>query len=304
MSNDLITGSSVEASGQGSGGRIIVGYKMKFYIKDEGQTYGQLGLVDPNHYWKFKEGSGDYIYDLGSDHVHPVDLNLPVSSIWNELRGVRFNNSNYINSGTYLLNTGSNYSFCLRVIGKFESNTEVITIVKQISYQDVIEYVDFVLKINSDRSIVFGRDPDRDGVITWTTSSPGILNNKLNEIIVVTSYTGSYTKIYLNGNEVATSNSGGISVSSSPCAYFFDKMIGDINLLATYENVVFNVVQVKLFSVLRYDVPRAGRWVDFSDKFNSKGRNLLQDLSDIQQTIEKGEGQFYYKAGSVKVSNE
>jgi len=44
----VITGSSVEASSQGSGGRVIVGYKMKFYVKDEGQTFTELGLVDPS----------------------------------------------------------------------------------------------------------------------------------------------------------------------------------------------------------------------------------------------------------------
>jgi len=281
--------------------------------------------IEPNHYWKFREGSGDYAYDLGSDHINQLDLNLPINSTWREPRGVKFNKSNYINSNSYLLNTGNGHNFCIRVIGKFEFEfneffpgngdpslsiatdwgiyMKVITIVKQMSTFTGVDYIDFTLEINPNRSIAFGRDPNTDGVITWTISDPGVLNDRLNEIMVITSYI-NFTKIYLNGVEVATSNSGGINVNSSPCAYFFDRMIGDINLLATYEKIMFTEAQIKLLSRLRYDVPRTGRWIDFSDQFDSKGRNLLQDLSDIQRIIEKGEGQFYYKVGSVKVSNE
>lgn len=54
----------------------------------------------------------------------------------------------------------------------------------------------------------------------------------------------------------------------------------------------------------RFDVPRGPAWVDFSDRFEYDGKNLLQELGAVTQVIEKKTGQFFINLNTVKVVNE
>ena len=54
---------------------------------------------------------------------------------------------------------------------------------------------------------------------------------------------------------------------------------------------------------LRFDIPRGPGLVDFSERFEFKGKSLLQSLNNIKQQIENDKGSFVVTLQSVKVVN-
>jgi hypothetical protein len=53
----------------------------------------------------------------------------------------------------------------------------------------------------------------------------------------------------------------------------------------------------------RFDVPRGPTTVDFSDRFEIDGPNVLQDIGTLAQKIESGKGNFTVTLSSIKVKN-
>jgi len=53
----------------------------------------------------------------------------------------------------------------------------------------------------------------------------------------------------------------------------------------------------------RFDVPRGPTMVDFSDRFEIDGPNVLQDIGTLAQKIESGKGNFTVTLSSIKVKN-
>lgn len=51
------------------------------------------------------------------------------------------------------------------------------------------------------------------------------------------------------------------------------------------------------------NIPRGGDWVDFSDQFEMRGKNLVQSIGTIKQVIQGRTGQFYVSLNSVDVRN-
>lgn len=54
---------------------------------------------------------------------------------------------------------------------------------------------------------------------------------------------------------------------------------------------------------LKFDIPRGPGLVDFSERFEYKGKNLLQDIGSINQVLESKRGTFHVTISTVKVKN-
>ncbi len=54
---------------------------------------------------------------------------------------------------------------------------------------------------------------------------------------------------------------------------------------------------------LRFNIPRGPSKVDFSERFEYKGKNLLQDMGTIKQVLESRRGHFHITVNSVKARN-
>ena len=61
--------------------------------------------------------------------------------------------------------------------------------------------------------------------------------------------------------------------------------------------------RMKTLNSLKFNIPRNPTKVDFSDRYEYKGRNLLQTLSTLNQKIETEKGTFTISVSSVKVKN-
>ena len=54
---------------------------------------------------------------------------------------------------------------------------------------------------------------------------------------------------------------------------------------------------------LKFDIPRGPQSIDFSDKNEFEGVNLLTNVGTLKQVIENEKGVFYVTFNSVKVKN-
>jgi hypothetical protein len=61
--------------------------------------------------------------------------------------------------------------------------------------------------------------------------------------------------------------------------------------------------RMKTLNSLKFDIPRGPSRVDFSDRYEYKGRNLLQQLSTLKQKIESSTGTFTISVSSIKARN-
>jgi len=61
--------------------------------------------------------------------------------------------------------------------------------------------------------------------------------------------------------------------------------------------------RMRTLNSLKFNIPRNPTKVDFSDRYEYKGRNLLQALSTLNQKIETEKGTFTISVSSIKVKN-
>ena len=61
--------------------------------------------------------------------------------------------------------------------------------------------------------------------------------------------------------------------------------------------------RMQTINSLKFDIPRNPSKVDFSDRYEYKGRNLLQSLSTLKQKVETEKGTFTIGVSSIKVKN-
>jgi len=64
-----------------------------------------------------------------------------------------------------------------------------------------------------------------------------------------------------------------------------------------------SVARIKKLFALRFDIPRGPAIVDFSERYEYDGKNLLQEIGSLKQTIESNKGTFQMSINSIKVKN-
>ena len=62
-------------------------------------------------------------------------------------------------------------------------------------------------------------------------------------------------------------------------------------------------IRMKTLNALKFDIPRGPSKVDFSDRYEYKGQNLLQNMGAIKQAIETDKGTFVISVSQVKAKN-
>jgi len=70
----------------------------------------------------------------------------------------------------------------------------------------------------------------------------------------------------------------------------------------TPDNILNQKAMTKIFNS-QFSIPRKPEWVDFSDKFEVTGKNLLSEIGTIKQSIQGTSGQFYIQLNKIKVRN-
>jgi uncharacterized protein YraI len=162
--------------------------------------------------------------------------------------------------------------------------------------------------IKADGSIGFDLTTSGGTVKSYATSAGAITSGETAEIGVCYK-TSDYCRFYKNGLQIAAPVTDSIQINTPTTApdvgttHIMYNLPGELYTLYINRQHIESAANMLTLFRLGFEVPRIGHYVDFSDKFNTSGRNMLSELSDIQRVIEKGEGQFYFKSGSVKVKN-
>jgi len=87
---------------------------------------------------------------------------------------------------------------------------------------------------------------------------------------------------------------------------FINHFVGKIYQVTITKNTVTSGMTIdrlkKLFN-LRFDIPRGPTMVDFSERYEYDGKNLLQEIGSLKQIIESSKGTFQMNVNSIKVKN-
>jgi len=106
------------------------------------------------------------------------------------------------------------------------------------------------------------------------------------------------------GCRIAESNTDFTADQSSGAPTFDQHFTGKI-YMAQLSNDASGATSTRLTALtgMRFDVPRGPAKVDFSDRFEVKGPNVLQEIGSLVQKMETQKGTFTVNLSSIKVKN-